>query len=379
MITRFKSALNQIKAEDALINKTEVYLKDSLTKNRNPKTNKFIKWRLLLIKKRLAIATCCLLVILIIGGGSGVYGYYQTPVSYLSLDINPSVELGINTFGRIVKVQGYNNDGNKILNGINVKGSNVTTAVDTLITSAVKNGYIAKDGSTVIFLTSETDDKNIATNLETEAETGVNEALTSSGEKAEVLKDNVALARRVEARNLGITPGKLNLIQKLQKVDKEATVGQYKEATVKDIMKSIQNNTDKGAENNSDKGTVNNTDNSTVNNSDKGTINDTNKDTVNNKDQGVVNNKGTVESKKQTIDKGNTVNTRKSLKNDNVNKNDKGTVEDKKQTINKSNTVNTTKPVKNYNVDKGNGNSNKGEDNGNKGNDKDNNGHGKGK
>ncbi|AGK98550.1 anti-sigma-I factor RsgI family protein [Clostridium pasteurianum] len=312
MITRFKSALDQIKVEDALISKTEVYLKDSLTKNRNSKINEFIKWRLVPLKKKLAIATCCLVVLLTLGVGSGVYSYYQTPVSYLSLDINPSVELGINTFGRVVKAEGYNNDGKNILNGINVKGSDITTAVDTLVTSAVKNGYIAKDGSTVISFTSETDDKNTATNLETEAETGANEALTTSGEKAEVLKDNVALARRDEARKLGITPGKLNLIQKLQKVDPTATVDQYKDAKVKDIMKAIQNNTDNGAVNNNDKGTVDNKDEGTVNNTDNGAVNNKDEDAVNNND------KGTVESKKQTIDKGNTVDTTKSVKNDNV-------------------------------------------------------------
>lgn len=352
MITRFKSALDQIKAEDALISKTEVYLKDSLTKNRNYKINEFIKWGLSPLKKKLAIATCCLVVLLTLGGGSGVYGYYQTPVSYLSLDINPSVELGINVFGRVVKAEGYNNDGKNILNGINVKGSDVTTAVDTLVKSAVKNGYIAEDGSSVISLTSETDDKNTATNLEIEAETGANEALTTSGEKAEVLKDNVALARRDEARKLGITPGKLNLIEKLQKVDKAATVDQYKDATVKDIMKAIQDNTDKG----------------TVNNADNGTVNNTNNGVVNNKDEGAVNNNdnGNAEIKKQ----GNTVDTTKSIKNNSVNNNDKGTIEDKKQTTDKSNTENTKKSVKNDNVD---------DDNGNKGNGNGNNGHGKSK
>ena len=35
MITRFKSALNQIKAEDELISRTEKYLKHSLEKKKN--------------------------------------------------------------------------------------------------------------------------------------------------------------------------------------------------------------------------------------------------------------------------------------------------------------------------------------------------------
>ncbi|WP_339060937.1 hypothetical protein [Tepidibacillus marianensis] len=326
MITRFKSALNQIKAEDELISKTEAYLKDSLAKNQSTKINKFIKWRLLPMKKRLAIATC--LAVLLIGGGSGAYAYTQTPITYLSLDINPSVEIGVNTFGKVVKAEGYNNDGKKILNGINVKGSNVTEAVNILISSAVDNDFIAKDGSTVISLTSETDNENTATKLEIDAETGANEALKENGKTAVINKDNVSMSRREEARTLGITPGKLNLIKKLQSVDPNATVDQYKDASVKEIMKDIQNNTDNGNVNNKDEGAVNNTDNGNVNNKDKGTVNNTNNGNVNNKDKGAVNNtdngnvnnkdKGTVENKKQNMDEGNKVNTTKSIKNDNV-------------------------------------------------------------
>lgn len=54
--------------------------------------------------------------------------------------------------------------------------------------------------------------------------------------------DNVALARRDDARDLGITPGKLNLIQKLQAVDPTVVVDDYKDATVKSIMSAIKSN-----------------------------------------------------------------------------------------------------------------------------------------
>lgn len=238
MITRFKSALNRIKAEDALVDKTEAYLRKALEENQNDKNNIFENRRSVYMKKKLAVAAC--LALLVIGGGTGAYAYYKTPVSYLSLDINPSVELGVNSFGKVVKTEAYNNDGSTILKGIDVSGSSVKDAVDKLVASAAKNGFIQKDGSSVVSLTSETDNDKTASELQDEAQAGAEDALEQEGDKAEIQKDNVALARRDEARKLGITPGKLNLIQKLQAVDPTATVDQYKDAKVKDIMKSIQ-------------------------------------------------------------------------------------------------------------------------------------------
>ena len=52
----------------------------------------------------------------------------------------------------------------------------------------------------------------------------------------EIEKDNVALERRDEARELGITPGKLNPIQKLQAVNPEATIEEFKDSSVKEII-----------------------------------------------------------------------------------------------------------------------------------------------
>ncbi|XJZ27064.1 hypothetical protein ACF5W4_17355 [Bacillota bacterium Lsc_1132] len=346
MITRYKSALNKIKAEDELVNKTEMYLREALVNNQNPK---FIKWRLVPMKVKIAIAA--FLVVLLIGGSGGAYAYYQTPVSYLSLDINPSVELGINAFGKVVKADGYNNDGKKILNGINVTGSNVTKAVSTLITSAIHNGYVAKDGSTVVSLTSETDNKNTATKLQKDAETGAYDALKENKQNAVINEDNVALAQRKEANSLGITAGKLNLIKKLQAVDPTATVEQYKDTSVKEIMKVIQNKTDNGAVKNKDEGQVNNVDNGAVNNKDEGHVNNVDNGAVKNKDEGHVNNvdNGAVNNKNESHIN-NTDNGAVNNKNESVS-------ESKKQTIDKAN-INNTNSVKNNNPSNGSSNSN---------------------
>lgn len=169
----------------------------------------------------------------------GGYAYYKTPVSYLSLDINPSVELGVNAFNKVVSASAYNEDGQTILEGQDVINEDVKDAVTLLIKSADEEGFIADDGSTVISVTSETDDENKAEELEADAEEGANDAIEESGDEASVIKDNVALARRDEARALGITPGKLNLIQKLQALDSSIKVEDYKDAKVTEIQKKF--------------------------------------------------------------------------------------------------------------------------------------------
>lgn len=260
MDTRFQSALNHIKADEALISKTEVYLRDKLKEKQDSKIIKLSKYRLICINNLVKVA--CILFILV-GGCTGSYVHYKTPVAYLSIDINPSIELGVNAFDKVVSAEGYNADGKTVLNGIDVYGTNVEEAVSTVITSAADNGFIESDGSTVVSLTSETDNINISNNLKTEAETAVNKALKERGKMAVIYKDNVALAFHYEARELNITPGKLNLINKLQAVNQIAAVDQYKEVKVKDIVKAIEKNDNCNVENNT-KEVVNNKDTSVV-------------------------------------------------------------------------------------------------------------------
>jgi hypothetical protein len=234
MATIFKSAMSHILAGNQLKNKTEVYLMNNLsTITADPK---LIRGKSMTMKRAIAVACAAVLVC---GTSIGAFAYYNTPTSYLSLDINPSVELGVNPFGKVVSAMAYNNDGKTILNGYNVYGLEVKSAINTLVKSAAQNGFVAKDGSTVIAVTSETDDSSTAVNLEDAAAQGADAAVKSEGDTATIQKENVAIERRDEARKLGITPGKLNLIQKLQALDPTITVDQYKDAKVKDIMKKF--------------------------------------------------------------------------------------------------------------------------------------------
>ena len=168
MRAMIKSAFDRIKAEETLISNTETALRNH-QKQKNETTYVYKK-RNIFKMKRIAVAAGAVLVML--GLSVGGYAYYQTPVSYLSLDINPSVELGVNAFGRVVSAKGYNADGELILNGHSVVNFTVNDAVKKLVTSASENGFIKDDGSTIVSLTSETNNGKAAAKLQKSAEQG---------------------------------------------------------------------------------------------------------------------------------------------------------------------------------------------------------------
>ncbi|MDF2557996.1 MAG: hypothetical protein K0R71_1824 [Bacillales bacterium] len=235
MNNHFKTAMDQVKAEEALILRTSSYLKN--VENKNVRRNHFLQKGNQIMKK---YAVAAALAVALIGGGSGVYGYYKIPVNYLSVDVNPSIELGVSMSGDVVEVEGINEDGNTVLEGVDVIGTTVEEAVQTIVESATENNFIEEDGSSVVSITTETDSDSVSEELTNAAEEGVTQALENENVEAEVIKSKIALDRRDQARELGISPGKLNLIQKLQKLDSTVTVDQYKDAKVKEIMKAIK-------------------------------------------------------------------------------------------------------------------------------------------
>ncbi|HEX9025362.1 MAG TPA: hypothetical protein VF839_02760 [Clostridium sp.] len=213
-------------------------------------------------KIALALGAC-----IILGSGGGAYAYAKNPVAYVSMDINPSIELGVNAFDKVVSIEAYNEDGKKILEGTNLINSNVSDAVGTVITNAISDGYITKDVTTTaavaVEITTSTDKENVATKLNESLKEVADKTLDNNNVDVEVETEEVALARRDEARTLGITPGKLNLIQKLQALDPTITVEEYKSSSVKDIQKKTK---ELRKDNKSDETTTDNSTSTDVNN-----------------------------------------------------------------------------------------------------------------
>jgi hypothetical protein len=273
-------------------------------------------------KAAICVAT---LAIMLLGSGAGVWAY-TSPYSYVSLDVNPSIEYTVNRFDRVIDVEAVNEDGQAILDQMDSSLVNAsledaiaqtvdqiaqdgyfgdvvadteatvstdattdttvteTNAVDTTTTNASTTDATTTNTSTTE-TTTDTNTTDTATipveNAETSSNSASGSAITIDGgiviavsnedssvsediadeltnvvtdvinenvenpEAVEIEVTSVAYERVQEAKSLGITPGKLNLIQKLQasSSNPEAiTVEDWMHKPVKEIMKAIKNN-----------------------------------------------------------------------------------------------------------------------------------------
>ncbi|KAJ53094.1 hypothetical protein CTM_04565, partial [Clostridium tetanomorphum DSM 665] len=69
------------------------------------------------------------------------YAYFK-PVSTIVLTINPSIELKVNRFNKVLKVVGLNNDGKKIINEVNIKNKSIDDALNNILKQAKEDKFI---------------------------------------------------------------------------------------------------------------------------------------------------------------------------------------------------------------------------------------------
>ena len=134
MSNNIKETFNKIHAEEELKIKTKSYIYQ--------KTNGYKK-RSSFKYHALPVIACLFLFILSAGG----LKLYFTPTSIISIDINPSVELGINMFDKIISVKGYNDDGNDLADLVDIKYSNYKYGLEQLINSQTVTQCLSNNGS----------------------------------------------------------------------------------------------------------------------------------------------------------------------------------------------------------------------------------------
>lgn len=78
--------------------------------------------------RRLAVAACLLVAACLVGAWA-----YLTPTAVISIDVNPSLELGINRFDRVVSVTPYNEDGRQLAQDIQVMFTSYESALEQVL------------------------------------------------------------------------------------------------------------------------------------------------------------------------------------------------------------------------------------------------------
>ena len=170
-------------------------------------------------RKWTILVAACLAVVLLAGGGV-LYQQANAVASVVSLDVNPSIELKVNSSEKVLVCTPLNEDAKAILadmsNGADLKGAKLDVAVNAIVGSLVRNGYLDSISS-AIMISVEDKDAARAEKLQRELTSTVDGVLQTSEAKAAVLTQTLTqdAAREQQARENNISTGKAALVNRV--------------------------------------------------------------------------------------------------------------------------------------------------------------------
>jgi len=208
---------------------------------------------------------------------------YLTPYSYVSIDVNPSVEFSLNRFDKVLSIKAVNDDGEELLRNIDLnqlKNEDINDAVKEVVKEIKESGFFSEEESGLVVAASskteekteelkekvkhsvedevydeddedededeenESNDNGKTDDEDLENDSDKEKDESESKNKVEIEAIGVGQERVDQAKDLGVTPGKLNLVEKLQASapDKEYVTEEWLNKSVKDIQKEIKEN-----------------------------------------------------------------------------------------------------------------------------------------
>ena len=173
--------------------------------------------------RRYAMAlACCVLVVL---GMSG-YLFYSTPVAAISVDVNPSVELQVNRWGRVVDWTAYNQEAQDLVSQLDMKNEPYEQAVQQLLDQCSAQGYLTQEGWVSICVV--TDDQQLQDQMQQQVR-------ACTGDYQNVECTGASQADHQAAQEAGVSMGKYRAYQTLQELDPTVTLDQVRELSMGQI------------------------------------------------------------------------------------------------------------------------------------------------
>jgi len=162
-----------------------------------------------------AVASCAAALLIFVGAFAMLHKADDV-CAVVSLDVNPSVELSINTDNEVLSAKALNSDGEKILSGMDLEGTDVKVACNALIGSMVKNGYLS-DLSNSVLVSVQSDDEAKGHEVEKMIAGDLSASITNSDISGAVLGQYIASDDEIAefANTNGISQGKAWLIKNL--------------------------------------------------------------------------------------------------------------------------------------------------------------------
>lgn len=215
-----KEAFDAVQADEALKRKTNDQVLAAMRQQQAPRRQK--RWWPLV-----ALAICLLAAV-----GLGGHHLYFTPTTVLSIDVNPSLEMDINRFDRVIALNGYNDDGVALAEELDVKNMSYHDAVDALMANETIENCLANDEELSIAVV-ETND------AQGDAVLQYVSACTAEHANAHCYALDSDHAEMADAHAAGLSCGKYHAYQELKAYDPSITADEVQQMTMREIRERI--------------------------------------------------------------------------------------------------------------------------------------------
>ncbi len=140
---------------------------------------------------------------------------YNKVDTTVTLDVNPSIELHVNRYDRVLRVTPLNADGEKVIGTMQLKNVDLDVAVNALIGSMMKNGYLSEMSNSILVTVDGSDaarNSALTERISSDIEAQLNAGFTGSV-LSQTAQHDAALQALADEHS--ITVGKAQLIQAL--------------------------------------------------------------------------------------------------------------------------------------------------------------------
>ncbi len=163
-----------------------------------------------------------------------------TPVSYVSLDINPSIMISTNVFNYVVEVTPLNEEAAVLTSGVNLNFKSLHTALNNLVDEAIKTGYITQaDNDNAVLLTVYGSEGVQRTEKQEDLKTTVEEHLKEKEIEGEVISNGITDQAKADAITYGVSNGKVMFVRNIVAVYPTLVFEDMIHESVKNIMRQV--------------------------------------------------------------------------------------------------------------------------------------------
>ena len=167
---------------------------------------------------RYAVAACLSLVLVGAAAGGFLLHQARTVTSVVSLDVNPSIQLQVNSSEKVLQVQALNAEAQEVLADMPLEGTHLNVAVNAIVGSLLQHGYLDSISSAILISVEDADIQR-ASRLQQELTDQVGAALLNQQSQASILSQTLTSDQQLQdqAAQNNISVGKAALIQAIQK------------------------------------------------------------------------------------------------------------------------------------------------------------------